>query len=76
MQLALIVPVSNLDGQGTRPVGARGVSGFGGYDMAGNVREWCVNDVGRRIDSYSAVDGATRSTPLSTRTRSLHSIAP
>ena len=44
---ALIVPASNFSGQGTRPVGTtRDFSGFGTLDMAGNVREWCLNATG------------------------------
>jgi len=41
---ASIVPVSNFSGQGAVPVGSsRGISLYGNYDMAGNVREWCLN---------------------------------
>ncbi len=44
---AWIVPMSNFSGQGTRPVGsAQNISGFGSYDMAGNVREWGQNASG------------------------------
>ena len=48
---AEITPQSNIDGtEGPLPVGAsRGVTPWGAYDMAGNVREWCSNEqqVGR-----------------------------
>jgi len=44
---AAIVPFSNFSGQGTVPVGStRGLSAYGTYEMAGNVREWCVNAEG------------------------------
>ncbi len=44
---AEIVPLSNFGGQGPDSVGARrGISAYGTYDMAGNVREWCVNASG------------------------------
>ena len=43
-----VVPFSNLEGNGPMPTGAaRGISTGGVSDMAGNVREWCVNDAGR-----------------------------
>jgi eukaryotic-like serine/threonine-protein kinase len=42
----LIVPGSNLEGDGSRPVGWDGaMSTLGLYDMVGNVREWCYNPV-------------------------------
>ncbi len=44
-----LVPASNFGGQGAQPVGTtRGVSSFGIRDMAGNVREWCLNAIGRQ----------------------------
>lgn len=40
-----IFPLSNFDGKGTTPVGAyKGYSTFGLYDIAGNAREWCLNE--------------------------------
>jgi dienelactone hydrolase len=42
-----ILRVSNYSGKGPAPVGRyRGLSAFGSYDMAGNVREWCLNASG------------------------------
>lgn len=43
-----VVPLSNLEGNGPLATGVvRGVSIGGVSDMAGNVREWCLNDAGR-----------------------------
>jgi len=39
-----IIPASNFHGSGPSPVGTyHGMSRCGAYDMAGNVKEWCLN---------------------------------
>lgn len=39
-----IIPLSNFEDKGPAPVGKhQGISSYGAYDMAGNVREWCLN---------------------------------
>ena len=46
-QSRFVVPYSNLEGKEALPVGTlRGVSNGGISDMAGNVREWCINESG------------------------------
>ena len=41
------LPHSNIEGSGLAPVGAfKGMTPYGAADMAGNVREWCVNSNG------------------------------
>jgi eukaryotic-like serine/threonine-protein kinase len=46
-----VVELSNFRGAGPAPVGSyRGLGAFGTLDMAGNVKEWCWNEVaGRRF---------------------------
>lgn len=44
---ASIIPASNFNGRGPAPVGTyRGTSWSGVYDMAGNVKEWILNEGG------------------------------
>jgi hypothetical protein len=38
-------PTSNLDGTESRRVGHGMMNSYGMYDIAGNVREWCVNEM-------------------------------
>ncbi len=52
MNTPLIASGSNFHGEGTQPVGSQGtLSGFGTTDMAGNVKEWCLNEArdGKRL---------------------------
>jgi len=46
-----ILEYSNFNGTGPAPVGSyRGLGAYGTLDMAGNVKEWCANEVsGKRI---------------------------
>jgi dienelactone hydrolase len=42
---AIFAPFSNFQGKGPFPVGSnQGMTSYGAYDMAGNVREWCFNE--------------------------------
>ena len=44
---AWMLPASNFSGRGALPVGSsRNIGAFGTFDMAGNVREWCLNAFG------------------------------
>jgi dienelactone hydrolase len=48
-----IVPLSNFNGKSAVPVGTmEGMSSYGIYDLAGNVREWCCNGNGVNGESY------------------------
>ncbi len=48
-----VVPLANLSGRGTMPVGrTRSVNRFGVHDLAGNVREWVVNPVERTGERF------------------------
>ncbi len=44
-----ILPLSNFSGHGLSAVGRyQGMSSYGTYDMAGNIKEWCWNSTGDR----------------------------
>lgn len=48
-----IIPLSNYNGTSTTAVGSHeGISSFGIYDLAGNVREWCSNRSDNRGKYY------------------------
>ena len=65
---ALFAPFSNFGGKGTIEVGSLpGVTAYGTYDLAGNVREWCSNDtaLGKLVRGGSFGDNPYRFAELS-----------
>ncbi|MDH4047719.1 MAG: SUMF1/EgtB/PvdO family nonheme iron enzyme [Gammaproteobacteria bacterium] len=65
---ALFAPFSNFRGKGTVEVGSLpGVTAYGTYDLAGNVREWCSNDtaMGKLVRGGSFSDNPYRFSELS-----------
>jgi dienelactone hydrolase len=42
---SLLAPLSNFMGKGEAPIASYpGITSYGAYDMAGNIREWCWNE--------------------------------
>jgi formylglycine-generating enzyme required for sulfatase activity len=53
--------LSNFKGKGPAPVGTyQGITRQGVYDMAGNVKEWCFNEV---PDGYRIMTGGAWNEP-------------
>jgi formylglycine-generating enzyme required for sulfatase activity len=53
---AYVTPLSNFDGKGPAPVGSHTLGdGRGAFDMAGNVKEWCWNEIGPTANATSSV---------------------
>ena len=70
---AIFAPFSNFKGKGPVPVGSLpGITSYGAFDMAGNVREWCWNETpkGRLIrggawdDNTYMFDNLSQAPPL------------
>ena len=53
-----IIPLSNFNGNSAVEVGTmKGMSSYGIYDIAGNVREWCYNGTGTNGESFALGGG-------------------
>ncbi len=68
--LSLLAPLSNFKGRSPSRVGSfAGMTAFGNYDMAGNVREWCWNETPQgRVIRGGAWDDATYMFALANQT--------
>jgi serine/threonine protein kinase/dienelactone hydrolase len=58
-EAAVIIPYSNFEAEGSAPVGSYpGVARNGLYDMAGNVKEWCLNATNDSVGHRHVLGGA------------------